>query len=77
MEKIKKGDLIRIISSITSAQKFKTYINEGEIGIALSDYPSKERPADIISVLVEGKVWGIPAKSIKKYKCIGLKAYIF
>ena len=66
MQKIKKGDLIRIISSITSAQKFKTYISEGEMGIALSDYPSEERPANTVSVLVDGKVWGIPAGSIKK-----------
>jgi hypothetical protein len=66
MEKIKKGDLVRITSSITSAQKSKTYIYEGEMGIALSNYPSDERPADTVSVLVEGKIWGIPIRSIKK-----------
>ena len=66
MEKIQKGDLVKITSSIRSVHKSKTYICKGDMGIALSSSSNTSKPNGIISVMIEGRIWGIPATSIKK-----------
>ena len=70
MIKILKGDLIEIISPIKSLQKNITYLRKGDVGIAISSYPSAEGVSSNVSVLFSGKVWGIPASSVKV--CVSL-----
>ena len=70
MSKISKGDLVEIVSPIRSLQKNVTYLCEGEIGIAISSYPSERKISQNISVLIGGKVWGVPANSVRV--CVSL-----
>lgn len=65
MIKISKGDLVEIVSPIRSLQKNETYLREGDVGIAISSYPSKSRVSSNVSILVRGKVWGVPVSSVK------------
>ncbi len=65
MHRVRKGDIVEVVSPIRSVQKNVTYLEKGDLGIAISSYPSEKKYSSNISVLFGGKVWGVPVSSVK------------